>query len=277
MEKEGDFRQPQRGLPLFGKTVVITRAQAQSAEITARLEALGATVIHCATIEVAPPSIWAPLDAAIQRLATYDWLVFTSLNGVEFFFHRLREKHSPSIAGLGAHVICAIGPATAQALKSLGTVADVVASESRAEGALTAIIDHVGGAEQLHGLSFLIPRARVARDMLPDGLRKLGARVDAIETYQTIKPSVEPETILRVFTEQSIDAITFTSSSTVSNFAAMVGNQDLSALLAHTVAVCIGPVTAETAEHHRIEKIVHPREYNSQALVDSIVHAIGRS
>jgi uroporphyrinogen III methyltransferase/synthase len=277
MDKGEELRRHQHGFPLLGKTVVVTRARPQSAEITTRLEALGATVIHCATIEVAAPVSWGPVDASIQRLAEYDWLVFTSANGVEFFFQRLREKIGDRNAKLTKQIICAIGLATARAVEAAGADASVVASESRAEGALAAIIDYLGGPESLRGLKFLIPRARVARDVLPDGLRKLGARVDAVETYQTIKPSVEPDSILNLFKEKSIDAITFTSSSTISNLAAIVGLEDLSSLLANTIAFCIGPVTAETAENHRIGRIVHPNDYNTEALVESIVKSIGRS
>ena len=276
MAKEEDSRRHDHGLPLAGKTVMITRARAQSAEITARLEASGATVIHCATIEIVPPSSWTALDEAIQNLADYDWLVFTSANGVEFFFRRLREKRTDVNPQPTGQIICAIGPATAEALKAEGAVANVVASESRAEGALAAIIDYVGEPERVRGLKFLIPRARLAREVLPDGLRKLGARVDAVEAYQTTKPNAKAESILRLFKERSIDAITFTSSSTVSNLAAIVGLEDLSELLANTIAVCIGPVTAETAEKHGVTRIVHPHEYNTEALVDSIVQSLGR-
>lgn len=277
MEKEEEPKPLQHGFPLLGKTVVVTRARAQSAEITNRLEALGATVIHCATIEVAPPDSWAALDSAIQNLPEYDWLVFTSANGVESFFRRLREKRTEGNPHTTAQIICAIGPATAQALKAEGARTNVVASESTAEGALAAIIDYVGGPERIRGLNFLIPRARVAREVLPDGLRRLGARVNSVEAYQTIRPDIEPKIIRRLFKEQSIDAITFTSSSTVSNLAALVGPEDLSGLLANTIAVCIGPVTAETAAKHGVAKIVHPHEYNTKSLVDSIVKSIGRS
>lgn len=275
MNSEVKFDGRRQALPLRGRTVVVTRAQAQSAEITAELEDLGATVIHCPTIEVAPPDNWAPLDAAIQKLADYDWLVFTSANGVEFFFQRLRDKVSNDITTLTIR-ICAIGPATARALEAAGKTAIVVASDSRAEGALAAIIDYLGGDERVRGLRFLIPRARVARDYLPDALHALGAHVDAVETYQTIKPQIERDSLARLFKDNTIDAITFTSSSTVTNFSALAGLDDLSSLLEETIAFCIGPVTAETAERHGIAKIVHPREYNSSALVDAIVKSIGR-
>ena len=274
MNSERKFGRRREGFPLRERTVVVTRARAQSAEITAELEALGAKVIHCPTIEVAPPDNWEPLDAAIQKLAEYDWLVFTSANGVDFFFQRVREK----VIGdpLTKTKFCAIGPATAQALEAAGKAATVVPSDSRAEGALASIIDYLGGNERVRGLRFLIPRARVARDYLPDALRALSAQVDAVETYQTIKPQIDRDSLISVFNDNTIDAITFTSSSTVSNFSALAGLPDLSALFAQTIAFCIGPITAETAEHHRIPHIVHPSEYNSGALVDAIVESIGR-
>jgi len=177
---------------------------------------------------------------------------------------------------LAAHVVCAIGPATARAVEAAGALAHVTASDSKAEGALTAIIDHVGGEENVRGLRFLIPRARVASEILPGGLRSLGAHVDAVETYQTVKPDVHPEAIIRLFKENSIDAITFTSSSTVSNFAELAGLTDLSDLLATTLVACIGPVTAETAASHGLKRVIQPELYNAAALVESIVKSIGK-
>lgn len=276
MNTEKQAREARTNLPLNGITIVITRAIAQSAGMTEALEAMGARVIHCPTIEVAPPDSWTPLDAAIQKLTEYDWVVFTSANGVEFFFERLRENGSDDLAALKNFNICAIGPATARALEAAGATAAVVASDSKAEGALAAIIDYVGGEKHLCGLSFLIPRARLARDILPDGLRRMGALVDAVEAYQTIKPKVEHDSVARLFKENKIDAITFTSSSTVSNLVALVEPEDLSCLLAGTTAFCIGPVTAETAERYRISNIVHPQEYNSNALVAAIVKSFAR-
>ena len=262
--------------PLLGKTVLITRARAQSEEITIRLEALGAAVIHFPTIEFIPPDSWESLDGSIARLSEYDWIVFTSANGVFFFFKRLSELRQESAAQLlDAQILCAIGPATARAIGAAGANASLVASDSRSEGALGAIVDHVGGEANLKGLRFLIPRARVARETLPEGLRKLGAKVDAVEAYQTIKPDVDPEAVIRLFKENSIDAVTFTSSSTVSNFAELAGLSDLSDLLANTLVACIGPTTAETAEHHGLTTVVQPELHTAAALVDVVVESIG--
>lgn len=272
----GLVRYDAESAPLRGKTILVTRAPAQSEDITAQLEVLGAVVIHCPTIEIVPPSSWAQLDASIEKIKEYDWIVFTSANGARFFFRRLGEMRSEGVDALAAHVVCAIGPATARAIETAGAVAHVTASDSKGEGALTAIIEHVGGEESLRELRFLIPRARVARETLPAGLRSLGAHVDAVETYQTVKPAVQPERIIRLFKENSIDAITFTSPSTVSNFAELVGLTDLSGLLGATLVACIGPVTAETAISHGLGRIVQPAQHNAAELVRSIVESIGQ-
>jgi uroporphyrinogen III methyltransferase / synthase len=276
-ERAGGGQSTSRAGPLRGKTVLVTRPRGQSEDIAAQLEALGAAVIHCPTIEVVPPSSWAPLDASIRKIKQYDWIVFTSANGVHFFFHRLNENGSESGAALRGCVVCAIGPATARALELAGAAAHVIATDSKAEGALTAIIDYLGGDENVRGKRFLIPRAKVAREILPEGLRRLGARVDAVETYRTVKPDVERETVLRIFKENSIDVATFTSSSTISNFAAIVGLQDLSNLLANVLIACVGPVTAETAASHGLRNIIQPDLYNADALIESIVKAIGHT
>jgi uroporphyrinogen III methyltransferase/synthase len=259
--------------PLKGKTVLITRPRTQSGEMTRYIEQLGATVIHCPTIEIAEPVSWAALDAAIEELATYDWLVFTSANGAEFFFRRLAEKRRDVAASINT-VICAIGPATAKAIEKAGIRVDVIAEDSKAEGALATIIEHTGGEKKIRGLRFLIPRARIAREVLPVELSNLGAYVNAVEAYQTVKPDVQIDTIIRLFTEGAVDAITFTSSSTVSNFAALVGADDLSTLLQDTLVACIGPVTAATAIGHGITNVVQPDVYNATAMVEALVKAI---
>jgi uroporphyrinogen III methyltransferase/synthase len=255
---------------------MVTRARTQSEDITTRLEALGASVIHFPTIEIAPPSNWASVDASIERIRDYDWIVFTSANGVNLFFNRLAELRQDNVIEiLSSKVICAIGPATARAIEAAGATAHVVASDSKAEGALKAITDQLGGEEKVQGLRFLIPRARVARETLPDGLRNLGAHVDAVETYQTVKPDVDRAAVILLFKQNRIDAITFTSSSTVSNLAELAGLTDLSALLRPALVVCIGPITADTAAKHGLKRIIQPEMYNAAALVESIVQEIG--
>jgi len=262
--------------PLAGKTVVVTRGRDQSADIAAELEALGAIVINCPTIEIAPPTTWQQLDGSITKLEEYDWIVFTSTNGVNFFFQRLAELRRESRKVVGKQLICAIGPATASALERKGVKPNLVATDSIGEGALKAIIDSLGDTKFVRGLNFLIPRAKVARDVLPASLRRLGARVDAVEAYQTVKPNVDRKSMMKLLTAQRIDVITFTSSSTVSNFAELLGLTDLSSLLSKSVVACIGPITAKTAAKYGLRDTICPASFNANELVKAIVKSVGQ-
>jgi uroporphyrinogen III methyltransferase/synthase len=255
--------------------VVVTRAADQSREMIERLEHLGATVISCPTIEFAEPDDWTPADSAIDSLERYDWVVFTSANAVSFFFSRLKRRRPATVGLFETITTCAIGPATAKAIESEGVTVDVIARESRSEGALAAIVERVGGPEALSGVRFLIPRALVARDVLPAELRRLNSHVDVVEVYRTVLPDVDTSQLIRVFTEGSLDAITFTSSSTVSNFAALVGMNDLGELLKDAVAACIGAVTAGTAREHGVRNVVWPETSTEEALIDLIATALG--
>ena len=260
--------------PLKGRTVILTRPQGQQDELVAVLKGYGARVILLPTIAITAPSSWAVLDQAIDRLTDFDWLVFTSANGVRFFFQRLNERQA--IFPQSGLATFAIGPATAATLRNHKVQADLVAENSRAEGALAAFIKQVGGKDKLRGLRFLIPRARRARDLLPKELARLGAQVEVAETYQTIKPDLSAEGILRLVRAQPIDAITFTSSSTVANFAALVGLSDLSQLLKGILIGCIGPVTARTARQYGLSDIVQPQTYTTSALADALADALAR-
>src|SRR6185503_13692658 len=260
---------------LDSRTVLVTRARPQAEEMTVLLEGLGATVIHVPTIEFVPPDDLAPLDNAINNLDQYGWIIFTSSNAVDFFLRRLRENRSEGVAVLGTRSICAIGTATARALEEAGIRANVVAQESTSEGVLRELIEHIGGENIVRDLSILIPRAKVARDVLPSRLRDLGAHVEVVETYQTVLPQVTPASLKKLFEETRIDVITFTSSSTVSNLATLVGLTDLSDLLKNTLVACIGPVTAETARRFGLTNIIQPDVYNGPELVRVIATAIG--
>jgi uroporphyrinogen III methyltransferase/synthase len=262
--------------PLAGKTVMLTRAAAQSTEMAAMLEQCGATVIYCSMIQIAEPPSWEALDGAIGRLEGYDWLIFTSANGVEFFFRRLVEQRSDGLSAVSHLQTCAVGPATARAIASAGGRVDVTASESRAEGVLTAIVEAVGGEEKISGQRFLLPRARVAREVLPIELTRRGAHVDAVEAYQTIRPDVDRASLIRRMSESRVDAVTFSSPSTVTNFAALIGADDLADCLRGILVASIGPVTTEALRAHGLTDIVQPQTYNAAALVEAIVEALGR-
>lgn len=260
---------------LDSTTVLVTRARAQAEEMTVLLEGLGASVIHVPTIEFIPPDDPAPLDNALRRLEEYDWIIFTSSNAVDFFMRGLRETRSEGVAVLGARSTCVIGTATARALEEAGIGANVVAQESTSEGVLQELIERIGGQSRISELKFLIPRAKVAREVLPSRLRDLGAQVDVVEAYQTVLPQITPASLKRLFEESRIDVITFTSSSTVSNLATLLGLTDLSDLLKGALVACIGPVTAETARRFGLTNIIQPDVYTAAELVRAIATAIG--
>ena len=260
--------------PLAGKTVMLTRPPAQSAEMSAMLERLGATVIHCPTIEIAEPSSWQALDAAIAGLESYDWLIFTSANGVEFFFRRLAERRGDGLSTVSSLRACAVGPATARAIQAVGGRVDLTATESTGEGVMAALTGAVGGEAKIAGLRFLLPRAQVAREILPAELTRHGARVDAVEAYQTVRPDIDRADLMRRITDSRVDAIAFTSPSTVTNFAALVGADNLAGRLRGVLVASIGPVTTEALRAHGFTEVVQPQTYNAAALVEALAQAL---
>ncbi|HKV41246.1 MAG TPA: uroporphyrinogen-III synthase [Blastocatellia bacterium] len=257
--------------PLSGRTVLITRQASQAHQMISLLEAQGATVVCCPTIETVEPATWGPLDAAIENLEQYDWLVFTSANGVRFLKKRMADLgKSVPVSGARRPRCLAIGPATALELESAGLHPDLIATDSKAEGVLAALIEHLGGEQELSGKRFLLPQAAVARAVLPDGLRRLGAEVAAVEAYRTIKPGVNGPDIAKLFAEHRVDVLTFTSPSTVSNFAGIVGTSDLSLFLNGVVIACIGPITAAAARGHGLDVRIEPEAFTAARLVDAI-------
>jgi uroporphyrinogen III methyltransferase/synthase len=258
--------------PLEGRTVMITRAREQAAEFAAELEACGARVVACPTIEIVPPASYAQLDEAIENLFGYDWLVLTSANAVEHLLARLSTT-GKDVSELDELHVCAIGEATAARLVEAHIHVDVVPEKSRAEGVFEALEAYLGGREQFENLNFLLPRAAVARDFLPRALEAAGARCDVVEAYRTVRP----ETTDRARTEAllvggGVDCITFTSSSTVHNFAQLFDTRDLRPLLSGVRVACIGAVTAETVAEYGLHADVVPAESNARALARAIAN-----
>lgn len=255
---------------LAGRTIVITRARAQAAEFVTELESYGARVIVCPTIEITDPESFAPLDEAIENLYGYDWLIFTSVNGVDYFFRRL-EKNGRGIDEVDELRVCAIGAATADHLRERRVHVDVVPEQFKAEGIFQALERYVGGAEHLQGLNFLIPRAAVARDYLPRALEEAGARVDVVAAYRTARPQTSERGRLEaMLAGGAVDCITFTSSSTVTNFAQLFDTTDLSSLLDGVKVACIGDITAKTAADHGLRADIQPGEFTIPALARAI-------
>src|ERR1041385_5134842 len=212
--------------PLKGITVVVTRAASQAAELNTLLESYGAKVIVCPTIEIREPDSYERLDEALDHLYGYDWLIFTSTNGAEFFLQRL-IKRGLNVADLDEIKVCAIGQRTADKLHDAHVHVDLVPSQSTAEGVFAALSEFAGGEDHLRGLNILLPRAAVGRDVLPDALQKAGARVDVVTTYQTVLPDNIDRGKLAAMLTGSGDCIAFTSPSTIKNLAKLFDTHDL--------------------------------------------------
>ena len=257
--------------PLAGRTIIITRALAQSADFVSELERLGARAVSCPTIEIVEPESFATLDEAIENLYGYDWLIFTSVNGVDFFLRRLQTLgHDRS--DLDELRVCAIGEATALRLREAQVHVDVIPEHFKAEGVYKALESYVGGSSELNRLNFLIPRAAVARDYLPRALEEAGARVDVVPAYRTVRPHTkERGRVEALLAGGAVDCITFTSSSTVTNFAALFDTTDLSQLLAGVHVACIGDITAATAADYNLRTDIMPGEFTIPALTRAIV------
>lgn len=262
--------------PLFGKKIIVTRARQQAASLSNRLKAYGASVVEFPTIEIAPPESVAPLEKAIENLQNYDWIIFTSVNGVAFFLDRLRisQRDLRDLKGLK---VCAIGPATAAAIETLHVNVDIVPDEYRAESIIECLARALGDIKKIRNLNILLPRAKLARDVLPNELRRLGARIDVVEAYRTVLPTTDRGAIEARLQRREIDLVTFTSSSTVSHFAALFSTKDLSKILEGVDIACIGPITAETASRFNLTTQIMPEAYTIPALVEAIVNHYRRA
>jgi uroporphyrinogen III methyltransferase / synthase len=251
-------------MPLEGKKILITRAREQSAGFAARLKALGAEVISFPTIEIVPPLRWDSLDQAIDQLPSYDWIIFTSANGVHFFWMRLKERGMRESLPTSLKV-CAIGPATAIPLRERGVSVNYIPKEYIAEAVLE-------GFEKMaiQRKRILLARAKVARDILPRGLRKMGAEVDVVEVYRTVKPRGGSRKLRQLLEEGTTDVTTFTSSSTVNHFAELLKKEDLKTCLKGIAIACIGPVTTQTAMSWGMNVAIQPKKYTIPALSRAI-------
>jgi uroporphyrinogen III methyltransferase/synthase len=254
--------------PLSGRRVLVTRASEQAGALVRLLEGYGAEVVALPTIRIEPAS-GAALDRAADEALGCDWLVFTSANGATHFAAAFLPRHD--VGRLGARV-CAVGPATAAALASCGFPVHVVPDEHRGASVTAALLD----AGPLSGARVMLPRADIARPEVADDLRRAGAVVLDVVAYHT-RPA-EPgsaEAVLGMLRDGRIDAVTFSSASTVTNFAAMLGREEVRALLGRTVVAAIGPVTAEAARRLGLDVAVTPATYTIPALVDALTEHLG--
>lgn len=250
-------------LPLFGKTVVVTRPLEQADSFTHLLRERGAEAFSFPVIQTVPPDDWTLLDQAMEQLADYYGVIFTSVNGVKFFMDRLNQKEK-DIRELKGVRLYAIGPKTAQAVKDLGIRVDAIPEEFVAESLIEKL-----GEEQIKGKRFLLPRAAVARETLPKHLRSMGAYVDVAPAYQTLPPATDTKTLAQKLKNGEIDVISFTASSTVRNFMDLLG-EDLKPHLNKTTIACIGPITANTAKDLGLKVDIVPAQYTVEGLVEAL-------
>jgi len=248
---------------LFGKGVVITRPEPQAASMATLLRDAGARVIAFPTIRIAPPESWDGLDAAIQRLETYAWLIFTSANGVHYFLERLRAA-GKDLRDLKGIRLCTIGPATAAVLEGQGLRVDLVPETYLSEGVVAAFERY-----NLSGQRILLPRAEKARDVIPDGLARRGAFVDVVTAYRTVNSGRKATELAEQIARGHVDVLTFTSPSTVTNFLEIMGPEFLPIPAGIRVA-CIGPVTAAAARKAGLPVDILQETYTVQGLVESL-------
>lgn len=246
--------------PLFGRRAVITRARAQASDLVRALQELGGEVVPFPTIQITDPSDPEPLRRAVREADCFDWIIFTSVNGVHRFWAELRAagRDTRMLAGVS---LCAIGPATAAALELEGAHADLVPPEFVAESVVEALSQE-GGVE---GTRILLPRAEVARPTIPDSLRQRGAEVTEVAAYRTVPDGEQVERVQTLLQRSEVDLITFTASSTVHNFVDLVGTEVGSATIA-----CIGPITADTARSRGLPVHIQAETYTIPGLVAAI-------
>ena len=261
--------------PLFGLRIVVTRPRAQAADLVHRLDQMGAYSIEVPTIQIVAAKDEAPLDRACARIDEFDWVVFTSANAVSYFMHRLLSG-SGDIRDLKGVRLCAVGPATAEALAQYHIKVDLVPEEYRATGVVRALCQD----RDLTGTRILLPRADLARDLLPAKLRQAGAHVTAVTAYRTSPVDLETANnpdIYGLLLERRVDIITFTSGSSVSNFVKALGTDQAADLLKQVDVACIGPVTAAVATRLDITTTIMPSNYTIPAMVQAIVdHVIAQ-
>lgn len=251
--------------PLRGWRILVTRASAQAFGLSDPLRRLGATVIEIPTIEIRSTGGSGPLDHALLKIDHYDTLILTSVNGVEIMFERYNRMGLPIVDMQHLRVV-AIGPATAMAIQSEGLSVSVVPERYIAESVLDALRGKINQWSRV-----LLVRAKVARDLLPRELEKMGARVDVIEAYETRVPDGAEEKLKKVFTDPASrpHVVTFTSSSTASNLLALLGD-DTRSFLQGVCLASIGPVTSETLQQAGYPPAIEAQEYTMNGLVEAI-------
>jgi uroporphyrinogen III methyltransferase/synthase len=251
--------------PLLGKRIIVTRARQQASDLVGQLSDLGAECLEYPTIRIIAPKDPEPLQQALKNLPTYDWIVFTSVNGVIHFFEHLFAA-GKDVRALSKMQTAAIGPATAEQLRKFGLYSDIVPEAYRAESVVEAFKEM-----NLKGKKVLLPRAREARPILPVELTKMGAQVDEIPAYETLKATENAGDLTKQLEEKRVDLITFTSSSTVKNFKALLPPDSFKKLMRGVVIASIGPITTDTAKQLDFDVHISAEPFTIPGLVEAIL------
>ena len=253
--------------PLSGVRVLVGRARHQASALSAKLRELGATVIEIPFIEIRTPRSFKPLDSALTNLATYDWLILTSVNGVEAMWGRLARLRMTKI-DLKCLRVAAIGPATKKAVEQRGAKVDLVPKEYVAESVVRSL------RRRVKGKRVLLVRAKVARDVIPRELRRAGADVDVVEAYETVAPQRSRRRLRSLLgnPRRRPQVVTFTSSSTVRNFVALLGSSRPS--MESLRLASIGPVTSSTLRELGLRADIEAKEFTIPGLVEAILHSL---
>ena len=251
--------------PLFGKRVIVTRATRQASALADKISALGGETWEFPTIEIAPPPSFDQMDEAINRIETYQWIIFTSVNGVQSFFDQLKFLRK-DIRDLKGIKLCAIGTRTQAELEQFGLIVDCVPKEYRAEAIVEGLNDKIASGERV-----LLPRAETARKLLPQALSEKGVVVDEVIAYRTIQGKGNVQRVTELLQSKRAHAVTFTSSSTVTNFVNMLNADNLSELLQDVVVASIGPITSQTAQELGIHVDVEAKEYTIDGLIAALL------
>ncbi|TNF52650.1 uroporphyrinogen-III C-methyltransferase [bacterium] len=251
--------------PLFGQRVLVTREHAVGFD---RLEELGAEIIEFPVIKIVPPMDWRELDSAIRKIESYTWLIFTSANGVRFFFKRLL-KSNRDIRDLKGLRICTVGTKTASEIRKFGIKVDLVPDEFNAEGLIKAFMKF-GDSKELAGMKFLLPRAEIAREIFPEKVRELGGEIDVVPAYRAVKPDIHGKRLKRFLKEGKITIATFTSAATFNNFVSIL-DEDVHALLTDVAIAVIGPVTEKAVKKKGLTVDILPGEATIEAMANEIV------
>lgn len=257
--------------PLLGKRIIVTRARRQASDLSSRLSDLGAECLEYPTIKIIPPKDPEPLQEAVKNLPAYDWIVFTSVNGVIHFFEQLFATGN-DVRALSQVQTAAIGPATAEKLRKFGLNSDIVPETYRAESVVDAFKEM-----NLKGKKILLPRARDARPILPVELAKMGAKVDEIPAYETLKATENAEELTRQLEEKRVDLVTFTSSSTVKNFKSLLPADRFKKLMQGVTIASIGPITTETAKELGFDVHISAESFTIEGLVEAILQYYHKS